>query len=308
MQNLDWTLCRSFLEVLRQGSLSKAARQLGLTHPTLKRHLDEMETALGVKLFTRSPYGITPTERAISLRGAAETMEAAHGQILRAASQGENDVSGTVRITASDIIGHEVLPGILTSLKSTHPGLAIELSLSNQNEDILRRDADIAIRMQRPTQAALVARLIGKTEIGLFAHTKWLKAHGKPKDIQVLIKQKSLIGYDRDQAILEALRAHGIKADRNAFALRTDNDLAQLAALRAGFGPGMCQVALAKPPLQRVCPTIRHHLDIWLVTHADLRNIRHIRVVMDVLAQELMLYVKAKQQSRPQKSGIKHKT
>jgi DNA-binding transcriptional LysR family regulator len=294
MLNLDWTLCRSFLEVLRQGSLSKAARQLGLTHPTLKRHLDEMETALGVKLFSRSPYGLTPTERAQSLRAAAETMEAAHGQILRTASQGENEISGTVRITASDIVGHEVLPTILTMLKTKHPGIAIELSLSNQNEDILRRDADIAIRMQRPTQAVLIAKLIGKTEIGLFAHTKWLKAHGKPKDIHALIKQKSLIGYDRHPAILEALRAHGIKTDRNAFALRTDSDLAQLAALRAGFGPGMCQVALAKPPLQRICPAISHHLDIWLVTHADLRNIRHIRAVMDVLAKELARFAKDK--------------
>jgi DNA-binding transcriptional LysR family regulator len=297
MNDLDWTLCRSFLAVLRRGSLAQAAKQLGLTHPTLKRHLDEMERVLGVKLFTRSPDGLAPTEQALSLRGAAETMEAAHGQLVRIASTIDGQLSGTVRISASEIIGHEVLPPILTGLREKHPALAFELILSNQIEDILRRDADIAIRMARPTQAALVARLIGRKEIGLFAHATWLKTHGTPKDIQSLIKQKCLIGYDRNPAILEALRANGIKADRNAFALRSDSDLAQLAALRAGLGPGMCQVALAKPPLRRICPTIRHQLEIWLVTHADLRNTSNIRAVLDFLATKLTVYVSTQKYS-----------
>jgi DNA-binding transcriptional LysR family regulator len=297
MKNLDWTLCRSFLEVLRQGSLAKAARQLGLTHPTLKRHLDDMEEQLGVKLFTRSRAGLTPTDRALSLRAAAETMEAAYGQILRTASQGDDQISGTVRITASEVIGHEVLPPILAKLKHKHPALAIELSLSNADEDMLRRDADIAIRMHRPSQGALVARLIGKVEIGLFAHTDWIKTQGTPKTIQSLLKQNCLIGYDKNTAILSAFNAQGLKGNRNSFAFRSDSDLTQLAALRAGLGPGMCQVPLASRNLKRILPSVKHSLDMWLVTHADLRNDTRVRAAMDTLGEQLTHYVKRKPNS-----------
>jgi DNA-binding transcriptional LysR family regulator len=300
MQNLDWTLCRSFLEVLRQGSLTQAARQLGLTHPTVKRHIDEMEGQLGLKLFTRSQSGLAPTDRALNLKAAAETMEAAFSQIIRVASQRDNAISGTVRFTASDVIGHEVLPPILATLKKKHPALAIELNLSNKDEDILRRDADIAIRMHRPTQSALVARLIGKVEIGLFAHRTWLKARGTPKSLEALIAQQCLIGYDRDQAILTALRKTGFKLDRNAFAFRSDNDLAQLAALRAGFGPGMCQVplAVADPRLERILPALKHQMEMWLVTHADQRASPRIRAVLDHVAHGLSAYAKSGEKQR----------
>jgi DNA-binding transcriptional LysR family regulator len=297
MDNLDWSLCRSFLAVLRHGSLAKAARQLGLTHPTLKRHLDEMEGALGVKLFTRAQNGLTPTDRAIALKASAEAMEAAFGQIIRSASLRQDEISGTVRITASEVIGHEVLPPMLAALKRKHPALAIELNLSNQSENILQRDADIAIRMHRPTQAALVARHIGQVEIGLYAHVDWLKAHGTPKTIQTLLNQNCLIGYDKNTAIITAFRAQGFKVDANSFAFRSDNDLAQLAALRAGFGPGMCQVPLVSRELKRLLPSVTHSLDMWLVTHADMQGDPRIRTVMDFLAERLTRYVRCKPSS-----------
>jgi DNA-binding transcriptional LysR family regulator len=195
------------------------------------------------------------------------------------------------------VIGHEILPPILAALKRKHTALAIELSLSNKNEDILRRDADIAIRMQRPTQGALVARLVGRIEIGLFAHSDWIKAHGTPKTIQSLLKQNCLIGYDKNTTMLSAFGAQGLKVDRNSFAFRSDNDLAQLAALRAGFGPGMCQVQLASRDLKRILTRVKHSLEMWLVTHADLRNDASIRTVMDILGEQLTHYVRRKPSS-----------
>src|SRR6476646_935187 len=156
--SLDWEICRSFLAVLREGNLSRAARALRLTQPTVGRHIDEIERALSVSLFVRSPQGLSPTDAAFNLRPHAEAMEAAAGAFVRAASGGTEEVLGTIRITASEFFGIEVLPPILTEFRNEHPGIVIELVATNRTEDLLRREADIAVRMVRPSQAALIAR------------------------------------------------------------------------------------------------------------------------------------------------------
>ncbi|MEX0839997.1 MAG: LysR family transcriptional regulator, partial [Parvibaculum sp.] len=156
-----WELYRSYLAVVREGSLSGAARQLGLTQPTVGRHIDALEAALGVGLFTRSQGGLAPTEGALALVAHAEAMASAAEALRRAASGEAEDDSGTVRITASEIIGTQVLPAMLTRFREKHPRIAVELVLSNRTDDLIRRDADIAVRMIRPTQTALIARKTG---------------------------------------------------------------------------------------------------------------------------------------------------
>src|SRR5580704_316405 len=192
----DWDLYRSFLAVLAEGSLSAAARRLGLTQPTLGRHIEALEEALGgAVLFTRSPSGLNPTEAALALGPHVEAMAAAAEALLRTAS-GEIDAArGVVRITTSEIMGAEVLPAILTGFHEQWPEVTIELVLSNRQEDLLRRDADIAVRMARPRQEALVARHVGDVTLGLFAHQRYLAAHGTPTSLADAAH--SAIGFDR---------------------------------------------------------------------------------------------------------------
>jgi DNA-binding transcriptional LysR family regulator len=289
LQTLDWALWRSFLAILREHSLARAARALDMAHPTVRRHLDELEARLGAPLFVRSPSGLVATELALSLREAAETMESAASFLARSALADAGAVAGTVRIAASDIIGVEVLPPILSALKVLHPRLSFELSLSNRIENLLRHDSDIAVRMTRPTEDGLLARKVGAVPLGLYAHESWILRHGTPVSLPDLIASGGLIGYDRDVAILRVLAAHGFQATETDFGFRSDSDLAQLAALRAGLGVGICQLPIAArdPALRRVLPDITHELEIWLVTHPNLRNLRRVRATLEGLADGL---------------------
>src|SRR5690554_6090695 len=179
-----WELYRSFLAVIREGSLSGAARQLGLTQPTIGRHVDALEKALGTVLFTRSQGGLAPTELALALITHAEAMSMAAEALKRTASGEAAEERGTVRITASEIIGAEALPPILTRFREKHPRIAVELVLSNRTDDLIRRDADIAIRMIRPTQSSLVARKAGSVKIGLHGHRNLIEKHGMPTSLE----------------------------------------------------------------------------------------------------------------------------
>lgn len=288
-----WELYRSFLAVLRQGSLSAAARQLRLTQPTIGRHVRALEEALGVALFTRSPSGLAATAAALDLRAPAEAMEAAAEALRRAASGAADAARGTVRLTASELVGAEVLPAMLARFRAEHPGIVLELALTNRTEDLLRRDADIAVRMARPRQAALLARRIGKVGIGLYAHRRYLAAHGTPRSIDALMRHP-IIGYDRDTTSWDSIGSLPPGVTREIFAFRCDNDLAQLAALRAGLGIGACQHGIARrepalvPVLARV---IGFSLEMWLAMHEDLRASRRVRLLFDHLVRELGGYV-----------------
>jgi len=288
-----WELYRSFLAVMREGSLSAAARRLAMTQPTLGRHVAQLEVALGTALFTRSPGGLAPTDAALALLPHAEAMEASAAAVVRAVSGVAGDEGGTVRITASEIVGAEVLPPILAVFRERHPGIALELALTNRTEDLLRRDADIAVRMARPTQEALLARRIGRVPLGLYAHRRYLARFGTPADIDEL-RRHHLIGFDRDPRAWQSLNEPRFAFDRALFSFRADNDLAQLAALRAGLGIGGCQrpIAARDKALITVLPdAIAFSLDMWLVMHEDLRANRPLRLVFDHLAEGLGRYV-----------------
>jgi DNA-binding transcriptional LysR family regulator len=288
-----WELYRSFLAVVRDGSLTGAARSLGLTQPTLGRHVAALEQALGVALFTRSQHGLTPTPVALELMPHAEAMAAAAEALARAASGEAARDRGTVRLTASEIVGAEVLPPILTAFHERHPHIVLELALSNRTEDLLRRDADIAVRMVRPTQEALIARRIGRMPIGLYAHRRYIDKHGAPRTIDELLRH-TLIGFDRDTTSMRAVGGAANSLSREMFALRSDNDLAQLAALRAGYGIGGCQVGIAArdPDLLPVLPDqLYFTLEMWLAMHEDLRTSHRVRLLFDHLVTELGAFI-----------------
>ncbi|CAN7668932.1 LysR family transcriptional regulator [Variovorax sp. LjRoot130] len=290
--HLDWENQRAFLAVLREGSLSAAARALNVVQPTVRRRLDALERSLGVALFTRSPSGLSPTEAARELGAHAETMAAAADAFARAASADTDAVFGTVRITASDVMGAEVLPAVLAELQEAQPGLVFELSLTNRTEDLLRHEADIAVRMVRPTQAAVVATHVGAVQLGLFAKAAYLEKHGTPRALEEL-GRFALIGPDRDTGVLRALQARGLDLRRAMFSCRADNQLAQLGAIRAGLGIGICQKALARrdPALVPVLPELfTHDLETWVTMHEDLRRVRRVRTTFGHLVKALSAY------------------
>ena len=297
MAEPDWSHYRSFVAVLREGSLSGAARALGLAQPTLGRQIAELEQSLGAALFIRSQRGLVPTDAARDIAPHAEAMAAAAGAMMRAASGGSRDAAGAVRITASEIVGAEVLPLLLTDFRNANPAVTIELALSNRVEDLLRGEADIAVRMVRPGQQALVARRIGNVGLGLYAHRLYLAAKTAPATLAVLTRDHALIGFDRETPFLRDLQRR-IPVTRAALALRTDSDLAQLAAIRAGFGIGFIQHGIARrdPELIPILPKeIGFALEMWLALHEDLRASRRLRLMMDHLGAGLTAYVAASQ-------------
>jgi len=284
-----WDLYRTFLAVMREGSLSGAARRLGLTQPTVARHVDTLERAVGTGLFLRSQRGLVPTEMALDLAPYAETLASTAAALLRTASGRAGEVRGSVRISASEVVGVEHLPPLLACLRRRHPGLVVELVLSNAVDDLLRREADIAVRMTEPTQEALLARRLPPIMLGLHAHRAYLERRGTPASIAALAGH-DLIGFDHDTPAIRAIVERFPALDRSAFALRTDSDLAQLAAIRAGFGIGMCQTPVARrdPDLLRVlADTVSVALGLWIVMHEDLKTSARCRAVFDALADGL---------------------
>jgi DNA-binding transcriptional LysR family regulator len=297
MKEPDWSHFRSFLAVFHQGSLSAAARRLGLTQPTLGRQIAELEHDLGTALFIRSQRGLLPTDAARDIARHAQAMSAASSAMARAASGGMSDTSGVIRITASDIVGAEVLPPLLASFRRSAPAVTIELSLSNRMADLLSGEADIAVRMLRPGQQAIVARHIGNVGLGLYAHKRYLEAAARLTTPDALPSEHTLIGFDRETPVLPGLSSD-FALTRDLFALRTDNDLAQLAAIRAGYGIGFVQHGIARRSAELV-PVFPKEvgvtLEMWLALHEDLRASRRLRLMMDHLAVGLADYVLASQ-------------
>ncbi|SEP68505.1 DNA-binding transcriptional regulator, LysR family [Devosia sp. YR412] len=286
---LDWNLVRTFLAICQEGSLSGASRRLGLSQPTIARHLAVLEDSLGVELFVRSQRGLTATEQALELLPLAEVLGATATSFLRKASGPAGEIRGTVRVSASEIISVEHLPSILARLRRQHPQLAVELVASNAVADLLRRDADIAVRNTDPRQEALIAKRLPSAKLGFHASRAYLERCGVPSSLAQLA-EFDVIGFDTTTPAMRAMIGDNAGFDRSAFALRTDSNLVQLAAIRAGFGIGICQVGIAarEPDLVRVlAEEIDIDLDIWVVMHEDLRANARCRAVFDALVDGL---------------------
>jgi DNA-binding transcriptional LysR family regulator len=289
-----WELYRSFLAVLSDGSLSAAARRLGLSQPTLGRHIEALEQGLGgLVLFTRSQQGLAPTDAALALEPHVRAMASASEAVVRTASGEAGEARGVIRITASDVIGGEVLPGMLADFREQHPAVIPELVLANHTEDLLRREADIAVRMVQPSQGALLSHRIGAVKLGLYAHRRYVERHGLPATSAELARHP-VIGFDRRPSVKPGAVAAAFPITRDVFAFRSDSDLACIAALRAGFGLGVCQAPIAArdPDLIPVDPSLlRFELGIWLVMHEDLKGVRRMRLMFDHLVEGLKAYL-----------------
>jgi DNA-binding transcriptional LysR family regulator len=295
----DWNHYRSFLAVMQAGSLSAAARELGMTQPSIGRHIDALEAALGRPLFTRSPEGLKPTAHAEQLLAPAQAMASAALLAARLANGQEAQSRSTVRISASQIIGGEVLPEMLARFQAQHPWVSLELVLNNRQDDLLKREADIAVRMVRPTQKALMAKKLGRVDIGMYAHQRYIRRKGMPHSLMDMAEH-TLIGADTDLTGIKLAQQVGLQIKRTDFHFRSDSDLAQLAGLRAGLGIGGCQIGIAQrdPELTPIQPDIlTFSLDMWLITHGDLRRDPNVMALFRHLATHLAAYALTSQRT-----------
>ncbi len=289
MNSLDWALLRSFLAVVDGGSLSAAAKRMGATQPTLSRHIRELETALGVILFKRSAQGLDPTRAALGLVEDARAMGAAAEALNLKALGRAQQLFGTVRITASVIVANLMLPPILAAFRQVEPTIQVEIVASDANQNLLRRDADIAIRMVDPTQNALIARKLGQSPLGLFATRAYFDRRGRVAT-KADLAQHDLIGLDRGDVLIRGFAARGIPLEREGFALRTDDAMLAWNLLLAGAGIGIAQVILAgrEAALEQIDAGIDlGALPVWLVMSEDVRSSARIRRVADFLSAAL---------------------
>ena len=286
----DWSLIRSFLAALDNGSLLGGARVLKTSQPTLGRHIVELESQLGVVLFERTGRGLVPTAMALQLAESARSMETGALQLARTLSGAQAQTLGTVRITASQPVAVQLLPPLLARMRMVLPDIQVELVASNQVSNLLRREADIAVRMVRPDQGTLVAKKIGNVGVGAYAHRSYLARRSSLRQPTDLL-QHDLIGSDTDMSILRGFEAMGYTVGPQAFALRTDDLVVQWQAVRAGLGIGFVADYMARsdPDVLRVLPGLLPipALPMWLAVHREIRTSHRIRAVFDFLAEAL---------------------
>lgn len=287
MNSLDHI--RTFAAVAELGSLSAASKKLKLTQPTIGRHIDLLEEKLQVSLFVRGREGMKLTQRGLELVESAGAVTRASSDFERHAAGLDSSLKGSLRISANEVLGVMILPRLLKEFMNSYPEIEVEIDISNTAANLLRRDADIAIRMFRPKQNDLVARKLTELPLGLYAHRDYLRHNRQLRTIQDL-REHRLIGFDRDPSIIDAAAKMGGKLARSNFQFRTDNIIAHVEAIRAGIGIGITHKGFANawPDVVRVLPDIiLPPLELWLACHMDVRYNKRVRLMMDFLAQHL---------------------
>jgi DNA-binding transcriptional LysR family regulator len=290
MAGPDWRLLETFVRVAEKGSLTAAARALGLSQPTASRYVQALEEQIGAKLFVRHSRGLGLTERGTELFRTARALDENVQELFRKAAGLREVPRGTVRVSVNEPIGVEVLPPCFAALRRHYPEISLELVIDNAVANLSRREADVAIRMFRPDQLDLVAKRVGQVEVGLFASRAYVRKHGQPEALKD-IQGHTLVGSDRDAAWLRAITALGLSA--SDFAFRTDSLVLQIEAVLAGVGIGGMQLGIARkyPNLVRIFPDFAFEpLETWVVMHGDLRGNPPVRVVFDELCTFLGSY------------------
>ena len=291
VQTFNWALVKSFVAVLDAGSLMGAARKLKAQQPTLSRHIAELEAQLKVPLFERTGRGVQPTMAALAIADAARHMEEGAGSLVRALAQSAQATSGSVRITTSTVAASYLLPPVLAALQRAEPGIAIELVASNELTNLLRREADIAVRMVRPSHGSLVAKKLADIPIVACAHKSYLKRAGTPRQPADLLNHRhTLIGYDKDTLILRASAQMGLPLTREHFALRTDDQVVYGRLIAAGAGIGFAADYNLRH-WRGVVPILPGlpipPLPCWLAVHREIRGSAVVRRVFDFLADAI---------------------
>jgi len=289
LDSLDWSRVQAFLAVAEEGSLSAAARRLGTSQPTLGRQVKSLEAELSTRLFARRAKGLELTEAGAALVGPARSMRDAAMQLALTAAGREQELAGTVRITAPVGVSLWLLPPIIADMRKAAPEIQIELVPNDASDNLLFREADIAVRMYRPTQLDLVARQLGEMRLGLYGARHFVEAREMPQDVEGLL-EVGMVGHDREERIILGLREQGFAVDRHSFDTRCDDQGVYWELVRAGCGLGFapCRKGDADPDM--VClmrgPPVPS-LPMWLAAHEEMRQTPRVARVWDMLAEAL---------------------
>ena len=289
MDKVDWNQLRAFLETAETGSLSAAARKLGQSQPTLSRQVAALELALGVTLFERVGKTMALTTTGQELLVHARVMGAAAHELGLAAAGRSEEVEGVVSVATSDAVAAYLMPKILLQIRQAAPGIQVEVVASDGFSDLLRREADIAIRHVRPEQPELIGRLVRQSSACFYASESWVREHGLPRTAEEAV-QHDFIGMDRAGHYLQHMRSKGLQLSSANFRSYADNSVTYWEMVRQGLGIGaiMEEIARETPGMVRVLEDVSpFQLPIWLVTHRELRTARRIRIVFDLLAEIL---------------------
>lgn len=263
---------RSFVAVIDEGSLQAAARKLRSTQPTVGRHVAMLEQQLDSQLFDRSGRQLLPTALALDIAAHARRMEDSANAIGLSIRAQANKSGQKLRIAASQANACYLLPAQLANLHKQFPDIAIELVASNRGLDLLKREADIALRRTDPQDDSLVSTFLGHIEFGAYAHQDYLSRKGIPLQAEDLLKH-DLIGFDNGTSIIKGFEKLGMLADKSIFVFRSDDHIAIWQAIRAGVGIGFFPnyIAWQEPEICNVLPEMPiAPLDIWLTMHRDL--------------------------------------
>lgn len=285
----DWNKARAFLVTAEEGSLSAAARALGMAQPTLGRQVDGLEQELGVVLFERVGRGLTLTPSGLELLEHVRDMGAAAGRVSLAALGQSQALEGTISISASETYAAVLLPPIIAKLRKEEPGIHVEIVVTNQASDLLRREADIALRNFRPTEPDLVAKKIGMADAILYATPAYIEQLGSPKTPYDL-RHADFVNLDRAGMMLKGLNTLGLGLTEANFPLLTESYLVMWELVKQGTAIGILdsQIGDAEPAVVRVLPDLEPlTFPIWLVAHRELTTSRRIRRVYDFLVAEL---------------------
>lgn len=289
VSDFDWAHVRLFVAVADAGSLSGAARATGISQPTIGRAVQSLEAQLGVSLFVRHARGLDLSEQGRDLLVHARAMAAAASGFSMAAAGRSEDLAGTVRITASQIVATFVLPAILADLRRQEPGIQVEIVATDAVENLLFREADIAVRMVRPTQLDLLTRHVTDMPLGLYASHDYMERNPPPETLDDL-RDHSVVGYDRSTLIIDSARELGWTIDREFFDVRCDDQVVCWNMVLAGAGIGFSPRWVAQSD-GRVTEILKDTplpaLPIWLTSHAMMKTGRRVRFVFDFLADSL---------------------
>jgi len=289
----NWTLLQSFLAVAETGSLSQAAHRLGTSQPTLGRHIKTLEDELEVELFRRHARGLSLTDLGQAMLPAAQNMQRAMQDLSMTAAGAQKKLDGEVRITTSVFMAHHVMPQILSDIRKAEPAISIDLDPSDETENLLFRRADIAVRMYRPQQLDMITRHLGDIPLGMYAAESYLDRAGTPRTPDDLL-QHDLVGYDRSDVIIRAMRDAGWPATRDWFKVRCDNQSAYWQLVRAGCGIGFCQRATADqdPLVHQILSDLPiPSLPVWLSAHQAMRHTPRISRIWTLLEEGLRPFV-----------------
>jgi DNA-binding transcriptional LysR family regulator len=281
----DWNQARAFLATALEGSLSAAARKLRQTQPTLSRQVAALERSLSATLFERVGKRLVLTETGLGLLEHVRAMGEAAGRVSLGASGRSQAIVGQVRISASEVVAAYLLPPIVERLRELHPEIDVHVVASNRLSDLLRREADIAIRHVRPEQPDLVARKVRESSAHLYASTSYLKRHGRPTARR--LEHVVFVGADDNPRLIEALAGIGARVRLDQFKWTTDSHLVGWEMVRRGLGIGVMvrEIAEDTPDIEQVLRSLRPiPVPYWLCTHRELATSRRIRVAFDVLA------------------------